>query len=237
LLSTALVASLLWLYFVPYAASQRSLSRAERQAPADRSAAARLAAQQGKPCDLIFIGASNVEFWATGGETVWERYYAPRHALNYGVAGDTTHLCLRRLDNPGLLTLHPKVAVLFIGLNSRGDTPQQTAEGICAVAAKTKVIFPGVHVIVVSLTPNGRNDAEVVQTNRIVQAAAGEKDFAYLDLYSHLPRLGNNWLGLRGDSLHLNPHGYEIWAGQMEPLLQRLLPLDPPAASSLAAKR
>ncbi len=133
-----------------------------------------------------------MEFWATGGHAVWDRYYAPRHALNYGVAGDTTHLALRRLDNPGLRSLHPKVAVIFVGLNNQGDSPRQTADGIFAVAAKTKAIFPGVHVIVLSLTPNSRNDAQVVETNRIVKSLASRKDVAYLDLYSHLPPSGSN---------------------------------------------
>ena len=47
----------------------------------------RLAEQGGKPCDIIFIGASNVEYWETEGRAVWDHYYAPRHAFDFGEIG------------------------------------------------------------------------------------------------------------------------------------------------------
>jgi beta-glucosidase len=239
LLFTALIAALLWLHYVPTALSQPASKLVNPPASAadDHNFLTRLAEQRGKPCDLIFIGASNVEFWDTNGRRVWDHYYASRHALNFGVGGDTTGLALQRLDTPGLAGLRPKVAVIFIGLNNLVDTPSQVADGISAVAAKTKAVFPGVHVIVVSLTPNGRNNAHVVVTNRILRHMAASRDFTYLDLYSHMPRSGKNWAGLCPDQLHLDEHGYQIWAEQMEPLLQHLLPLEPSPLSALAEKR
>jgi lysophospholipase L1-like esterase len=184
----------------------------------------RLAEQSGKPCDVIFIGASNVEFWNTEGSAVWDRYYAPRHAFNFGVSGDKTENVLWRFDHMNLSGFKPKVGVVFIGLNDLVATPRETAMGVKAIAEKTRSIFPGIKILVVSLTPNWRNNTEVVEANKILQAYADDKDIFYVDIYSSMPREGDNWKGLRPDHLHLSAEGYEIWAAQMEPLMQRFLP-------------
>ncbi len=234
LLATLLLAVTLWVDYLPSAETKQV---DPSPVAADRGARQRLEQLDGRPCDLIFIGASNVELFSTTGRQVWDHYYSSRHPLNFGIGGDTTGLALQRLDDPSLRRLRPKVAVVFVGLNNLVETPSQVADGIIAVAGKAKAIFPGVHVIVVSLTPNGRNDASVVQTNRLVRDQAESRDFTYLDLYSHLPRSGNNWIGLRADQLHLNARGYTIWAKQMEPLLEPLLPLDPPHSSIFVSRR
>jgi lysophospholipase L1-like esterase len=92
-----------------------------------------------------------------------------------------------------------------------------------SIAEKTQSVFPGIKVFVVSLTPNWRNDEEVVAANKILQAYADNKSSFYVDIYSHMPREGNNWKGLRPDHLHLSAEGYQIWAEQMEPLMQKIL--------------
>ena len=190
----------------------------------------RLAEQQGKPCDVIFIGASNVEYWNTEGSAVWDRYYAPRHAFNFGVAGDRTENVLWRFDHMNLSGLRPKVGVIFIGLNNLVSTPREIALGVRAVAERTQSVFPGIKVLVVSLTPNGRDDADVVSANKILQTYADNKTVFYVDLYSHMPREGDNWKGLKPDHLHLTAEGYQIWAEQMEPLVQKFLSPLPPAS-------
>jgi lysophospholipase L1-like esterase len=183
----------------------------------------RIAEQWGKPCDVIFIGASNVEYWETEGKAVWDRYYAPRHAFNFGVAGDKTENVLWRFDHMNLSGFKPKVGVVFIGLNNVAATPREVALGVKAIAAKTQEVFPGIKVLVVSLTPNGRNDAEVVKANEILRTYADDKTVFYVDLYSHLPREGDGWKGLKPDQLHLTAEGYQIWADLMEPLMEQIL--------------
>jgi lysophospholipase L1-like esterase len=34
---------------------------------------------------------------------------------------------------------------------------------------------------------------------------------------------GNGWKGVGHDHLHLKPEGYELWAKEMDPLLDQLL--------------
>ena len=194
----------------------------------------RLAAQSGQPCDIIFIGASNVEYWDTEGKPVWDHYYAPRHAFNFGVAGDKTENVLWRFDHMNLSRLKPKVAVVFVGLNNLlYATPREVVMGVKAISQKTRSVFPGIKVIVVSLTPNWRDNGEVVQANKILRAYADNKNIFYVDIYSHMPPEGDNWKGLKPDHLHFTEGGYEMWAEQMEPLMQKLispLPSDSAAA-------
>ena len=191
----------------------------------------RLAEQTGQPCDVIFIGASNVEYWGTEGIDVWNHFYAPRHAFNFGVAGDKTENVLWRFDHMNLSGLKPKVGVVFIGLNNLTATPREVVMGVRAIAQKAQSVFPGIKILVVSLTPNGRNDAEVVKANAILQEYADDKNVFYIDIYSHFPKEGDNWKGLRSDHLHLTKEGYQIWAEQMEPLMEQLVAPLPPESS------
>lgn len=101
--------------------------------------------------------------------------------------------------------------------------------GVKAIAKKTRTVFPGIKILVVSLTPNGRDDAAVVLANNILQDYADGKDIFYVDIYSHMPRQGDNWKGLRADHLHLTAEGYQMWAEQMEPLMQKIL--SPPSSA------
>ena len=79
-----------------------------------------------------------------GGNPVWQKYYDPLHAANFGVSGDETgHLLWRITEGGNLEGLHPKVVVLLIGINNliRGQSPEQTAEGIGTIVGclKTKL--------------------------------------------------------------------------------------------------
>src|SRR5258705_13516666 len=40
--------------------------------------------------DLIYVGDSIVQNYDTQGKDIWNRYYAPRNALNLGISGDRT---------------------------------------------------------------------------------------------------------------------------------------------------
>ncbi len=59
--------------------------------------------------------------------------------------------------------------------------------------------------------------------NRLLRAYADNRTTFYVDLYSRMPREGDNWKGLGPDHYHLTAQGYQTWAEQMEPLMQRCL--------------
>lgn len=64
---------------------------------------------------ITFIGDSITAGWASDGKNVWNKYYSPRHAFNYGIGGDRTEHVLYRIVNKEFDGLKSKVSVLMIG--------------------------------------------------------------------------------------------------------------------------
>jgi lysophospholipase L1-like esterase len=191
----------------------------------------RVAEMQGKPCDIIFIGdsitdnftAAPTPNWDLVGQAVWEKHYADRNALNFGVGADRTENVLWRLDNMAIKQFHPKVAVILIGTNNNINTPDAIAAGVKAVVAKTQETFAGVKVILISILPNARATQKMQDANKLIAPLGDDKAVFYFDLASKMPKEGNSWKGLGLDRLHLTADGYELWATEMEPLLSKLL--------------
>jgi lysophospholipase L1-like esterase len=189
-----------------------------------------IAAMKGKPCDIIFIGDSITAAWgqdpwggSVRGKPVWEKYYANRNALNFGVGADTTQNVLWRFDNMDIKSFTPKVAVILIGTNNAKNTPADIAAGVKAVIAKTQQTFSGVKVILVSILPNKRANQTMMDTDAIIKDFADNQTIYYLDLVPLFTPVGDNWKGLGADHLHPDQSGYEIWASAMQPLLDKLL--------------
>jgi lysophospholipase L1-like esterase len=193
---------------------------------------ARLAAIGEGPCDIIFIGASIISRWPTIGKDSWDKSYAPRHALDFGVDGDKTQNVLWRLNNMSIQSLKPKVAVVLIGSNNTMNSPHEIADGIKAVLANTEEAFSGVKIILVSLLPNERANDKMMQVNSLVRGYADNEHVYFLNLVPLMPEISGtgpdgqprtNWKGLGPDRLHPDATGYQIWADAMEPLLTKLL--------------
>ena len=182
-----------------------------------------LKAMQGKRCDLLFIGDSITGMWNGPGAAVWERYYAGRHALNFGAGGDKTQNVLWRLNTWAVQTFKPKVAVILVGTNNIGDPVAEIAAGVKAVLARTQELFPGARVILVGILPRADHAEKVMEADRLIRAFADERTVFYLDLAAKMTAEGDTWKGLGPDRLHLGAEGYELWAAAMEPLLARLL--------------
>ena len=191
-----------------------------------------LAAIQGKPCDIIFIGDSITAGWQGAGKATWTKEYVPRHALDFGIGGDKTQNVLWRLENMPVKDLKPKVAVVLIGTNNGMNTPQEIADGVKAVLDKTQATFSGVKIILLSIMPNRRANDKMMAVNAIIKGYADDKSIFYLDLVPVMPpvtttlpdgKTDTNWKGLGKDHLHPDASGYVIWSDAMEPLLSKLL--------------
>jgi len=190
-----------------------------------------VAAMQGKPCDVIFIGDSITQNfiarpsrnWTSVGKDVWDKHYAGRNALDFGVGADATQNVLWRMDHMDIKTFKPKVAVVMIGTNNTQNTPAEIAAGVKAVVEKTQGTFPGVKVILISILPNARATQKMADANAIIKTFGDDKSVYYFDLAAKMTPEGNSWKGLGPDRLHLSPEGYELWASAMEPLLTKLL--------------
>ena len=88
--------------------------------------------------------------------TVWDRYYGPRNAANFGIGGDRTQHVLWRLENGELDGIKPKVVVLMIGTNNAGrNTADEIAEGVKAIVKELREKLPETKVLLLGVFPRG----------------------------------------------------------------------------------
>jgi beta-glucosidase len=180
--------------------------------------------------DLIFIGDSITQGWEGAGKDVWEKYYAPRNAVNLGIGGDRTQHVLWRLDNGNIDGISPKAAVLMIGTNNSGtNSSVQIAAGVEAIVQKLRTKLPKTKILVLAIFPRGATADDVRRkvnsgANRIIAKLADGEMVHYLDI-------GDKFLNNDGtlskevmpDLLHLNERSYATWAEAIEPKLKELL--------------
>src|ERR1700722_18534738 len=108
--------------------------------------------------DLLFMGDSITDFWQRKapryGINIWNEYYAPLHAADFGISGDRTEHVIWRIDHGELDGLHPKVVVLMIGTNkTRTNSPEQIAEGIKVILDKIQDKCPNTKILLLGVFP------------------------------------------------------------------------------------
>ncbi len=180
--------------------------------------------------DLLLIGDSITHGWEGSGKAVWEKYYAPRNAVNLGIGGDRTQHVLWRLDNGNVEGISPKAAVLMIGTNNSGtNTSDQIAEGVEAIVKKLRTKLPKTKILVLAIFPRGAdaNDAKrkvnIGANEKIAKLADGEM-VHYLDISGKfLNEDGTLSKEVMPDLLHLNEKSYTTWAQATEPKLKELM--------------
>jgi lysophospholipase L1-like esterase len=180
--------------------------------------------------DVIFLGDSITQGWEGAGKEAWEKYFAPRKAMNAGIGGDRTQHVLWRLENGNIKGITPKVAVIMIGTNNSGtNTSEAIAAGEKAIVEKLRKELPQTKVLILGIFPRGPDANDPKRkvnegANAIVQGLADGKSVFYLDI-------GPKFLGEGGtlskeimpDLLHLSPRGYEIWATSIVDKVDELL--------------
>ena len=189
---------------------------------------------------VVFIGDSITHGW--DGRESWKRFFGKgeRRALNLGFSADRTeHVLWRITEGKELDGYEARCVVLMIGSNNTGHNPfekEPPMDTVLGVSKILKVIAekqPKAHVILTSIFPRGaaaddplrvRND---IVNKELAKFADGERvvwcDFSdkFLDVEGQLSP------ELFPDLLHPNDRGYEIWAGSVVPLIDRILAAKP----------
>ena len=170
---------------------------------------ARLAAKQAElrthPPDLVWYGDSITQQFEQSGPQpwrnfapVWDRYYAPRHAINLGFKGDATAHLLWRIEHGEADGIHPRLAIVLIGANNFGHLhwpAQPTLQGIEAVVAALHTRLPQTRILLLGVLPSIRSPW-VDQNTRTLNAAlaaryAGGQDVTFRDLSALFLRDGH----------------------------------------------
>ena len=194
--------------------------------------------------DLLMIGDSITHRWERQGDgkEIWDKYYAPRNAVNMGFGGDRTEHVLWRLENGEIDGISPKLAVLMIGTNNsnRQDyTAEEIADGIIAICQKLRAELPTTKILILAIFPRGSAEQRKIKNapatfnpqwaknNKASKRAskiADNKWIYYLDINKKfLDENGALTREVMPDLLHPKEKGYAIWAEAMEPTIKKLM--------------
>jgi lysophospholipase L1-like esterase len=181
-------------------------------------------------------------------KAVWDRHYAPRHAINLGYSGFRTENILWNLENGELdFSPSPKLAVLLIGTNNTDDrnfahvhNAQQIFEGTRAIVELIRRRHPTTRILILRIFPRGGDNQQgyaarvfhgspqCLETCREAGAltaklADGHHVF-WLDInHIFLRPNGSINTDLMPDLLHPNLAGAEAWAQAIEPTITKLM--------------
>lgn len=186
--------------------------------------------------DLIMVGDSITHMWGgvpkqgwrDRGDDMWDKFLAPRNAVNLGFGWDRTEHVLWRLENGEIDGIHPKVAVVMIGTNNLGaNKPTEIAQGITAIVQKLRSKLH-CKVLLLGIFPRGQQPGttqrqQIIEINSMISKLGKERGVTYLDLGKiFLQPDGSISAEIMPDFLHPSPKGYELWANAMEPALAKL---------------
>jgi lysophospholipase L1-like esterase len=179
--------------------------------------------------DLIYVGDSLVQLYEQQGKDTWDRYYAPRHAVNLGLGGDRTEHVLWRLDHGNLDGIAPKLAIVQIGQNNGGhNTAEEIGAGVIAVVQKIRATLPTTKILLLAIFPRREKpteEREVLATaSRIAAKLADNTTIFSMDINNIFLRPdGSIPAALMPDFEHPSAKGYRRWAEAIEPKVAELM--------------
>jgi len=193
--------------------------------------------------DVLFLGDSITDFWRKDtflgyarGRAVWDKYFAPLGAANFGISGDRTQHVLWRIEHGELTGIHPKVVVLMIGTNNTGtetdgairNTTPEVIAGVTAVVREIRARLPRSRILLLGIFPRGKKSdprrAQVAEVNAAIATLDDGSHIHFLDIgASFLEPDGTLPASIMPDLLHPNEKGYQIWAEAIQGPLNALL--------------
>ena len=184
--------------------------------------------------DVLFMGDSITDGWNKQ-QPLWEKYYVPMKAINFGIGGDRTENIIYRLQNGELDGITPKVMMLLIGTNntSKGDSAQDIAKGIKTIIEIVQKKSPATKVLLLGVYPRGKDPkdpttvkyrANIKEVNEIIAKYDDGKNVKYLYFGDKfLAADGSIPVEMMKDALHLTTAGYQIWVDSVNPVLAEML--------------
>ncbi len=182
--------------------------------------------------DLLFVGDSITDFWRTPGRGLsdWNKTWAPMHAANFGIAGDTTQGVLWRMQNGELDGFKAKAIVFMLGTNNIGrNSAADIAAGDEMIIREFRKHQPQAKVLVLAVFPRTMAaDAPIRQQVRDVnynlRQVADNKHVFYMDIGDKfLTPDGTLPIEIMADSLHPTLKGYGIWRDAIMPKVRELM--------------
>jgi len=186
------------------------------------------------PYDLILDGDSITDFWQTTGKDVWKAHYGSIKMADFAISGDQVQHVLWRLQHGELAGQDPKLIMLMIGTNNGGEDPKEIADGIKLLLTEYETRCPDAHILLLGVFPRVAAAKApirdwVAKINALISTYDDGKRVTYLDIGAKfLQPDGTLTADIMPDFLHPSAKGYEIWAGAIQPVIDKYFP---PAAA------
>lgn len=190
--------------------------------------------------EVLFLGDSITDGWRNdpphGGKALWDKYFAPQKAANFGISADRTQHLLWRMKNGELDGVQPKCVVLLIGTNNTGfesdnitprNTAVETIQGVTAVVGELRAKLPESKVLLLAIFPRGESLAhlqrlQIEEINKSLAQLSDGKRIYFLDIGALLVASdGSISTKIMPDYLHPNENGYRIMAAAIVASLQK----------------
>lgn len=176
--------------------------------------------------DVVFLGDSITENFATRGRETWQREIAPLgEVVDFGIGGDRTQFVLWRAQHGELAGSGARVVVLMVGTNNLASaTPRSIADGVAAILSTVQATLPHATIVLNALMPRGDRDdplrAKLADVNARIATLANGRTIRWLDAGpDFLDADGNVRPELMPDKLHPSTAGYDVWAAALRPVL------------------
>ena len=163
--------------------------------------------------DLLFLGDSITAgwLWDKGGLNVWNKYYAPRHAAEFGIGYDRIQNVLWRTRHGELDGIKPKVVMLLIGTNNAGNedngkprtTTSEIIEGVTAAVRELRARLPESKILLFGIFPRGGTNDPV----REQVVALRQRNLSVYDIQRELAA-GRHPIGINALTILLGEAGF-----------------------------
>ncbi len=182
--------------------------------------------------DLLLHGDSITDWWVQGdaNKAMFDKYFGDMKTANFAVAGDTTQGVLWGLQNGEGQGFQPKAVMLMIGTNNSGaSSAPEIAEGVGAVVQEMRKDFPTAKILLLAIFPRGLPGDPVrdklAEVNRIISKLDDQQHVFYIDIGAKFLDERGAFLpdSFRGDNLHPQAKGYDIWGSAVKDKLADLM--------------
>lgn len=199
-----------------------------------------IARAQAGDIDFVFFGTTNTEMWhwKERGLTTWNRWFGSMRAANFGSQGTRPSSLVWRMQNGELAGYRAKLVILS-GPGVAGDVAldadaAELITGYKAVIAEIRMRQPQAKILLLAPFPRGFADreewreiaqgtaaacSELIDDQTVFYADFGER--FYLPDGTHNTTMWSRW-GASG-SVGMQPAGFEAWAEELQPWLDRFV--------------
>jgi lysophospholipase L1-like esterase len=182
--------------------------------------------------DLLLDGDSITDWWVQGdaSKAMFDKYFGSFRTANFAIAGDTTQGVLWGLKNGEGQGFQPKAVMLMIGTNNSGTfTAPEIAEGVGAIVLEMRKDFPNAKILLLGVfprsTPGDPVRDKIAEVNRIISKLDDQRYVFYMDIGRQFLDDKGYFLpdSFRGDNLHPQAKGYDIWGAAVKDKLAELM--------------